>query len=166
MGKSIAAGIVIALVAGAAIGYFILPMVFPTQAVEDRQTYFVDQHNGTFAASALMEDIDYLNITVTTQEGDVLELFYSSNLIFEPSTIKPTLQTAVFQFAIDGIPVAETYKIQVLTNSTDWYQYAVCYRYIVTSITPSTHNISVQVQAYGTLTGAGPDGNVLSIRIL
>ena len=82
MGKGVAAGILIALIAGAGIGYFLLPMVFPSQAADDRQTTFIDDANIYFP-TALLTDIPGLVINLTTQAGDSLELAFTSYFRWE-----------------------------------------------------------------------------------
>ncbi len=165
MGKGIAAGILIALVAGAAVGYFLLPMVFPIQAADERQTYFIISRTSSYDPSGSLTDIPGLTINLSLQTGDSLELFFNCYLGWTPSA-PPSGQQAQFVFAIDGVPVSDNYWIYDYTTLGIPYTYAVAYRYVSMGLSPGAHNVTIQVQVTGSFSSVAVDSNVLSVLIL
>ena len=152
------------LVAGAAIGYFLLPMIFPIQATDGRQTYFTDDDPNDNTPTGTLTNIPGLVIKLTTQSGDSLELSFTTNLIWWPST-PPAGYTAKFLFAIDGVSVLQDLFIYDYCTISTPYSYAIAYRFLATGLSPGIHNVTVQVQVSGTFMSVACDGNVLSVLI-
>ncbi len=163
MGKAAAAGIVIALIAGTAIGYYVLPMVFPT-----RQTYFSDVEPAQYMLTVTATDIPGLMVNVTTQTGDSLELSFTCLVLMSIVSGSGTF-AAIFVFAIDGVQVgaANDYMLHDTQAGTGVWSYAIAYRYIVTGLDPGVHIFTVQASGGGSgIAASACEMNALSGQIL
>lgn len=82
MSKSLVAGIIISLIVGIALGYFVIPMIF---AKGSQVNFYSDQE----IASYNLPDVDYdtipnLNISFSTEAGDTVIYTFTCELFMDP----------------------------------------------------------------------------------
>jgi hypothetical protein len=150
MGKGIAAGMIIAVVAGMAVGYFLLPMVFPIQADTTRQTLFVDYQELYDAGSSRYGHIEdyggFLNVSFTTQAGDWVLLTFSCVVEVHPSSSEITVHQIFLVFKIDGFTIGwgNAASLEFYSNSTDNYHFTMMCQYVKTDISAGPHEIRIE----------------------
>ena len=168
MGKGITAGILVVLVVGMSIGYFLLPMVFPLHAEDSRQTFFTDQSADPYKhTSSLWHEIPNLTIDLTTQVGDILFLAFTCYWWVGTDTSEPTYHSAVFYFSVDGINVSTPVVSTVISNWTANFGEVIAYRYVLSDLSPGSHNVTILVQiSQNSFEGPFTAMHVLTAQIL
>ena len=146
-----------ALVAGAAVGFFLFPMIFPA-----RQTFFNSQNTSIVNAPAGYATIPNLNIDFTTVAGDSVVFSFTGNVIMEPSG-GGTYDFSIY-FVIDGIRITSHYLLirEVLTTTQVFRSAALSY--VVTNLSPGAHNVTIQISCNADSDNYCGD-NVLTVQI-
>jgi hypothetical protein len=147
--KGAAIGIVVALAVGTVIGYFLIPMIFPLQASDSRQTFWLDTAD-TFQANSSMVEIDGLGINYTTEAGDIVIIELACSIGFVPDTSSTVHQQVEFELFLDEI-WTPSFFIQDTSDSTDNYGESVFWRFVYTTAPPGPHNVTVRVQVTGSV---------------
>ncbi len=162
--KGAALGIVIALAIGTVIGYFLIPMIFPLQASESRQTFWLD-YADTFQANSSMVEIEGLGINFTTEAGDIVIIDLACYIGFVPDTSSTVHQQVELEMLIDEI-WTPSYFIQDTSDSNDNYRESVFWRYVDPTVTPGPHNVTVRVQVTGSVLVLNIGNPVLTVQLV
>ncbi len=163
MGKGAAAGIVIALIAGVAIGYFVIPMIF---AANGDQTNFCVQNDADIDVnSQLVTVIPNLNITFSTHTGDSVLFTYTCHytlVLIDPGDVAGTY----IDLVIDGVADPASW-IQVSGNysADEAYHSTIILRYLKT-LPSGSHNVSVRFSRYTIASSQLARQNVLCVQII
>ncbi len=162
--KGAAIGIVLALAVGTVIGYFLIPMIFPLQASDSRQTFWLDTAD-TFQANSSMVEIDGLGINYTTEAGDIVIIELACSIGFLPDTTSTVQQQVEFELFIDEL-WQPSYFFQDTSDSTDNYHESIFWRYVDTTVDPGPHNVTVRVQVTGSVVILNIGNPVLTVQIV
>lgn len=166
MFKKMAVGLVTTLIAGMALGYFFLPILFPLQAESSRTTQFSVQNTDTFSQTGSWQTIPNLNITFSTTAGDTVTITFTCQLYMDPSST-PTNLLSTFCFAIDGSRLSSDYYCNIAQNFQVDYTFAltVAYQYVLETPSAETHNVSVQAYCGGSYQYIQSEINTLTVEI-
>ncbi len=164
VGKGAAIGIVVALALGVVIGYFLIPMIFPLQATDSRQTYFIDTAESC-DINTTKGAIPGLGINFTTQAGDIVVIEFTCSIGYIPSTSTTTHQLVEVELFIDNIWTPSSYY-QDTSDSTDNYMESFTFRHVRTTLDPGAHTVVVRIRYVGSVLVIGMDIPVLTVEIL
>jgi len=163
LGKTAAAGILIALVAGMFIGYLALPYIFPTQGHTSTHQYYVSQRNDLVALPGSWYTIPNLTISYTTETGNSVLYSYVCECSFELSTTPPANLIIYFRIVVDGQFVQTSYLIFYLQTTVSTTLSHVT-RYYKTDLTPGFHNVTIM--AYHTTAPVVASSVILEHHVL
>jgi hypothetical protein len=106
LGKGTAAGIVVALVAGVVLGYFVIPYFFPLQAAGStsgvHRTYF-DQEWGSETIDLLSFIHPDLSINFTVEQGEIVFSSLSCVITLEGDAESTFGEQVMVLFSVDGV---------------------------------------------------------------
>lgn len=146
MRKDIAIGIVVALSIGVLVGYFVLPLLFPSEATDQRQTYFVTQKLERVQIQSYWTLIPNINISFTTLSGDEATFCYSCHLNVTRTTSDAETFNFLLSFVIDGVVVGdlEQLYLKFASNVTE-ISYSIIYRLVRTGWSAGPHELSIYI---------------------
>ena len=164
MSKGTVAGIVIALVAGAMIGYLVLPMVFQSEGTE--QDILWDQYDPAVSIPDFVDTpIPNLVVNFSTSTGDSILITYTCWVALEPLVLPNWLGITV-RVAIDGSVETSSQTIHRYWFDSDHLSYQPFgMRYVKAGLSPGAHNVTVIVNGFGDYDVRQVNQSILSVQI-
>ncbi len=147
MGKGTAIGIVISLIIGVGIGYYLMPMIFTSQAGDYRETFFYDSYDQSWIVPATAGTIPNLCVNFSTNPGDSLLITFTCGIELTPSS---NPQTLVLDFWINFSGTLDsyghvTYRLRYEADGLYTILDTFIIRYVKTDFSPGSHNVTVFV---------------------
>ena len=164
MGKAAAAGVLVALVAGLAIGYLVLPIIFPAQASDPRQTFWIDDAS-TVQATETMTDIPGLRIDFNIEAGDEYIITFTCGLEFSANVSAQTHQILEIELFLDEI-YTPSFFYQTTTDHQNTNSDSIYFDYYYSSSDPGPHNITARVQYSGMILIMNIKNPMLTVQIV
>ncbi len=167
MNKGLVAGIMISLIAGIALGYFVIPMIF---ADGSQGAFYSDQEIDSYnLPDAGYDTIPNLNISFSTDSGVTVVYTFTCELFMDPDMAQIKC-SAYFRFVLDGVSLSLSSEQMRITTSVngdnDWQYFSVVYRYIKSGISSGPHNVSIEVSSDGSFDEISTSLHVLTVQVL